>query len=49
MNERRSSHTHSSQSEGSTTSGLAVTLWVIAALLAEIDIACWFFGRLYSG
>lgn len=28
---------------------LTLSLWVIAALMAEIEITCWFFARMYGG
>ncbi len=30
-------------------SELTVLLWLLAALIAEFVLACWFFGRLYAG
>jgi hypothetical protein len=43
-------HKHSDQpAPESQWADLTLSLWVIAALMAEIEIACWFFARMYGG
>src|ERR1700758_4988465 len=41
-------HEQSPHSSGSRWQGLTRSLLVVAALIGEIEIACWFFGRMYG-